>query len=383
MKKKIKVLNIISSLNPIYGGTSSSTIDLSLALAKKGFKIDIVTNDPIKSSYTRIKSVKVYNLGQGVGSYNFSLKLFFWLKKNKSRYDKFIFHGIWQFNTVIARYLLKNNFYVFTHGQLDPYFSTEILKKLKKQIYWNLIEKGNLKNSKAILLTNKNERELQKKTFVNTNGLKKKIAKIGIVRTNLNKNKSKKILAKIFPKLNNKKYLLFLGRFHKKKGCEILLKTFKKITSAKTDIYLMMVGPNNSYQNNLKILSKNLGLHNKVIWSNTLIKKQKWAILKNAEAMVLSSHGENFGMSIAESLSMNVPVITTNKVNIHNILTKTKSGFIANNTEKSFYLSLKKFLSLNKNDKTKMKLNASRCFQKYFDIENNLHSITKILNEKK
>ena len=145
----------------------------------------------------------------------------------------------------------------------------------------------------------------------------------------------------------------------------------------------MMVGPNNSYQNNLKILSKNLGLHNKVIWSNTLIKKQKWAILKNAEAMVLSSHGENFGMSIAESLSMNVPVITTNKVNIHNILTKTKSGFIANNTEKSFYLSLKKFLSLNKNDKTKMKLNASRCFQKYFDIENNLHSITKILNEKK
>ena len=200
--------------------------------------------------------------------------------------------------------------------------------------------------------------------------------------TILNKNKSKEILAQIFPKLKNKKYLLFLGRFHKKKGCEILLNSFKKIISEKKDIYLMMVGPNNSYQNSLKILSKNLGLHNKVIWSDTLIKKQKWAVLKNAEAMVLSSHGENFGMSIAESLSMNVPVITTNKVNIHNILTKTKSGFISNNTEKSFYLSLKKFLSLNKKDKKKMKLNASKCFQKYFDIENNLQSITKILNEK-
>ncbi len=382
MEKKIKVLNIISSLNPIYGGTSSSTVDLSLALAKKGFEVDVVTNDPIKSTYSNMELVKVYNLGQGLGNYNFSLKLFLWLKKNKFKYDKFIFHGIWQFNTLIARYLLKNNFYVFTHGQLDPYFATEILKKIKKQIYWYLIEKGNLKKSKAILLTNENERELQKKTFVNTSGLKKKIAKIGIVGTILNKNKSKEILAQIFPKLKNKKYLLFLGRFHKKKGCEILLNSFKKIISAKKDIYLLMVGPNNSYQNSLKILSKNLGLHNKVIWSDTLIKKQKWAVLKNAEAMVLSSHGENFGMSIAESLSMNVPVITTNKVNIHNILTKTKSGFISNNTEKSFYLSLKKFLSLNKKNKKIMKLNASKCFQKYFDIENNLQSITKILNEK-
>ena len=330
-----------------------------------------------------MKSVKVYNLGQGVGNYNFSLRLFFWLRKNKFKYDKFIFHGIWQFNTVIARYLLKNNYYVFTHGQLDPYFATEFFKKVKKQIYWNLIEKSNLKYSKAVLLTNKNEKELQNKTFVNTYGLKKKIAKIGIVRTNLNKNKSKKILTQIFPKLKNKKYLLFLGRFHKKKGCEILLKSFKKITELKNDIYLMMVGPNNSYKSNLKIFSKTLGLDNKIIWSNTLVKNQKWAVLKNAEAMVLSSHGENFGMSIAESLSMEVPVITTNKVNIHNILTNTRSGFIANNTEKSFFLYLKKFLNLNKNEKKKMKLNASKCFQKYFNIENNLQSISKILNEKK
>ena len=34
------------------------------------------------------------------------------------------------------------------------------------------------------------------------------------------------------------------------------------------------------------------------------------------EAMLLASHGENFGVSLVESLSMSRPVITTNKVNI-------------------------------------------------------------------
>ena len=175
MKKKIKLLNIISTLNPQYGGASTATIDLSLSLINKNFSVDIVTNDPIKSNFLKSKKVRVFNLGQGFGDYNFSFNLFLWIKKNSNKYDKFIFHGLWQFNTIVARLLLKNNFYVFTHGQLDPYFATENIKKYKKIIYWYLIEKKNLESSQSILLTNKNEEKLQNSTFVNTNGIKKKL----------------------------------------------------------------------------------------------------------------------------------------------------------------------------------------------------------------
>ena len=42
-----------------------------------------------------------------LGTYWFSFKLFYWLKNNRENYDAFIIHGIWQFNTLMAKLLLK------------------------------------------------------------------------------------------------------------------------------------------------------------------------------------------------------------------------------------------------------------------------------------
>ena len=82
-------------------------------------------------------------------------------------------HGIWELNTIVANLLLKNNYYVFTHGQLDPYFQSEKLNTLKKKIYWFFIEQKNLINSKSLLLTSVNEKRLLNNTFVNTKNIKK------------------------------------------------------------------------------------------------------------------------------------------------------------------------------------------------------------------
>ena len=51
MKKKVKILRILRTLNPEYGGPSSATIDSSLALSKQNFKIDIVTSDSKNSNF--------------------------------------------------------------------------------------------------------------------------------------------------------------------------------------------------------------------------------------------------------------------------------------------------------------------------------------------
>ena len=45
MKKKIKILRIIHSLNPIYGGPQNTIIDNSLSLIQNGIKVDILTSD--------------------------------------------------------------------------------------------------------------------------------------------------------------------------------------------------------------------------------------------------------------------------------------------------------------------------------------------------
>ena len=43
--KKIKILRIIHSLDPNFGGPQNAIIDNSLALNKEGFTVDILTSD--------------------------------------------------------------------------------------------------------------------------------------------------------------------------------------------------------------------------------------------------------------------------------------------------------------------------------------------------
>ena len=82
MKRKLKILRIISSLNPKFGGPSRGVLESSKQLAKEGFKVDIVTCDKKKIKFTQLKNIKIINLESYIGSnYRFSLKLFFWFEK--------------------------------------------------------------------------------------------------------------------------------------------------------------------------------------------------------------------------------------------------------------------------------------------------------------
>ena len=74
--------------------------------------------------------------------------------------------------------------------------------------------------------------------------------------------------------------------------------------------------------------------------------------------MVLASHGENFGVSLVESLSLNRLVITTNKVNIYKQILKYKAGLISNNNVNDFSKILKQFYLLNKKQILKMSNNS-------------------------
>ena len=382
-KKKNKVLRIISSINPKFGGPSKTIIDSSILLTTQGFKVDILTSDPVYSNFFKSRNIKIINKGPALGNYSFNFSLFFWLLKNKKNYDHFIVHGIWEFNTLIARLLLKNKYFVFTHGQLDPYFMSEKLKKFKKQIYWFFVEKQNLLCSKSLLLTSENEKNLLKNTFVNTKDIKKKIIGYGIIKPSYNKIAAKKDFYKKFPKLKGKKFLLYLGRFHEKKGCEILLKALKKLSDENIKFNILIAGPDNDYKKKLIELSKNYNLTKQIHWSGMLLKNLKWGAISLSKAMVLSSHGENFGVSIVESLSCSKPVLTTNKVNIYKKIIKYKSGYISKDNVNSFFSILKKFNNLNKKQLIKLSKNSLKCFNDNFNLEINKKSLANFLNNTK
>ncbi len=380
MKKKVKILRIIRTLNPKYGGPAVAIIDNSLNLVEKKFDVDIVTGDSNYSNFFNSNKIKIFNLGPSIGDYGFNFKLLFWLIKNKKKYDKFIIHGLWQFYTLLARLIIKKNYFVFTHGQLDPFFSKQLLKKIKKKLYWYFIEKKNLMEAKSILLTSINEKKTLNKTYVNTRGIKTTVVNYGILYPKINLNFSKKFFLKKFPFLKNSNFLLYLGRFHQKKGCEILINSIKKIKDQDIKVKVIMAGPSNEYKKKLINLANKLNLNDTIYWTNDhLTNYLKWGAILNSEAMLLASHGENFGVSLVESLSMSRPVITTNKVNIFKDIENSDAGFISKNNINSFAENIKKFLLLNKNEKKKMRINANKCFNKYYNLKFNQKEFIKIL----
>jgi glycosyltransferase involved in cell wall biosynthesis len=145
-------------------------------------------------------------------------------------------------------------------------------------------------------------------------------------------NKQADALYSHLPQLKNKRVLLFLGRFHPKKGVDLLINSFLK-NCGKDDI-LLLGGPTNNSDSHLKNLRKlTVGNENKILWAGMLEGDLKWGALRNADALILPSHQENFGMVIAEALSVGTPVFLTNKVNLWREVIDSGAGLVANDDQ--------------------------------------------------
>ena len=388
MKKKknnLKILRIITSLNPKYGGPAHGIIESSKDLITNGHDVTILTLDKNANKQQKIKGIKIKNFEDYMGkNYRFSLNFLYWLYKNYNSYNFVIIHGLWQFPSLAARFLLNGNYFIFTHGQLDPFFSLNWSKKIKKQLYWYLIEKKNLLKAKSIILTSEGEKFSLKKSYVDCAGINKKVINYGINKPNFKKNYSLRLFYKRFPIFKNNNFFLFLGRFHEKKGCEILIKSVLKLKDKFRD-HLLLAGPgyNEKYHLYLKVLVKKYKLENKILFSDALYKEIKWGSILACKGMVLSSHGENFGISLVEALSLGKPVITTNKVNISKDISIYKAGLISSNTVSGFSKNLLKFNNLSEKKRLIMSKQATKCFNKKFNISLADNSLTSLLENSK
>ena len=143
-----------------------------------------------------------------------------------------------------------------------------------------------------------------------------------------------------------------------------------------------MCGPleNSNYLENLYKLIKKYNLEKKVILSDAIYGDLKWGAISQSKAMLLASHGENFGVALVESLSLGKPVITTNKVGISDDIIKYKAGIISNDDVVSFTRNFKKFINYSKKTNKNMSINAIKCFNSNFNLKSNHNSLFNLLN---
>ena len=109
-------------------------------------------------------------------------------------------------------------------------------------------------------------------------------------------------------------------------GLENLLYAWSEVHNFFPDWRLKIAGPGKrQYVEKIKLISSTLSLQ-RVEFSGPLYGEDKWNAYRNADLYILPSFSENFGMTVAESLSVGTPVITTKGTPWSGLVNK-KSGF--------------------------------------------------------
>jgi glycosyltransferase involved in cell wall biosynthesis len=113
------------------------------------------------------------------------------------------------------------------------------------------------------------------------------------------------------PKSVSKKTILTLGRMHHKKGLDILIDIWTKLEPAFPDWSLRIVGPDeNNYTYTLNARRKGNHLTRCSI-EPPVFGADKDMAIASSDLFVLPSRNENFALTVAESLIMEVPVVSS------------------------------------------------------------------------
>ena len=383
MFSALKILQLVHTLDPSVGGVAASVLALSRGLARRGHKLDIVVLDDSASPWLADIALPIHALGAGLTSYRYSSKLLPWLKKQGGDYDRVIVNGIWQYLSFAAwlRYAGSSiPYYVFPHGMLDPWFKeTFPLKHLKKWLYWPWAEYRVLRNAAAVIFTSEEERSQARKSFW-LYRCREKVSPLGVEAPPISSNAKSEFLSR-YPQLQNTRIFLFLGRLHPKKGCDMLLEAFAQMRS-NDSISLILAGPDQvGWESDLRRQVTRLNLTNRIVFTGMLEGPMKQGAFANAEAFVLPSHQENFGISVVEALAARVPVLISNRVNIWREIEADRAGYVESDDLAGTTRLLQRWIGTAPAEREMVRENARRCFEQRFEIDRAVESLLQILNE--
>ena len=189
---------------------------------------------------------------------------------------------------------------------------------------------------------------------------------------------------KAFPELRMKRYILFLARFHEKKGCDLLVNAYLQVMKNSHEIIdLVMAGPDpNGIAKNLQKIVHHSDVSQRVHWVGELRGDVKWGALRACEVYALPSHQENFGISVVESLSVGRPVLISDQVNIFNEISEDKSGFIDHDTMQGTINTLNQWMNLTEKDRCEMGDRARRTYLQRYAMSRTAQAINELFSEK-
>lgn len=200
----------------------------------------------------------------------------------------------------------------YPEGNFDPW----CLKRgrLKKAVFWQLLDKPFFRKAAAIVALTKSEAE-----SVRQMGLTNRVEVIpnGVDVSDFERGSSREELESEFPRMRNRILVLFMGRIHPKKGLPGLVTAFDRVNAEYPNALLVVAGPDEGgHRTKVEQQVRERELEESVLFTGPVFGDKKVGLLRSSDIFVLPSHSEGLPIVVLEALACGLPVVLTDKCNV-------------------------------------------------------------------
>jgi len=332
----MRILHVYHIYPAIMGGVSTAVYQITKTLSKRGHEVDVLTTNAYFNGERRFeneKGINVYRFmlfSERLSKQNIvmpNMEFVSWVKKMIRRYDCIHLHGYRNlYNIIIHHYARKYGvpYILQARGSLPRI----ITKRRLKWVYDIFVGYRLLRDaSKVIALT---QTEAQQYRDMGVPEEKIAIIPNGIDLSEYTNLPPKRSFRKKFYVDDDKKIVLYLGRIHKIKGLDILVRAYAYVVNklGVNNVLLVIAGADDGYLGELEELLSQLRMTNNVLLTGPLYGKDKLEAYVDADVFVLPSWYDTFPNVVLEAYACSKPVIASNVGSISDIVLHGKTGLL-------------------------------------------------------
>ncbi len=324
----MRILHVISTIDPDWGGPPVVATRLAAAQAAQGHQVTLMSYDGEAARHSWANDHGMLEGGSKVEMVYVPPggRLEGFLGTNGRRaarslmpeHDVLHVHGVWEtILRVTAEEAARSGTpYIFTaHGMLgENHLKT---KGLKKRLAIALKYRRLFNGAAALHMGNEVEAELSQILGLTPPML---VCPNGISFEEIDPLPEKGTFRAKFPQIGARPFILFLSRLHEVKGLDFLADAFKLFCDSDDRIDLVVAGPDGGMQSIFEEAVRAHGIESRVHVVGPLYGRDKFAAFADAECFCLPSRQEGFAIVLNETLACSLPMVITEGCNRPDII---------------------------------------------------------------
>lgn len=326
----MKVVHVISDLDPRAGGPVAALDGLARALCGEGVDVTVVATYTNKHDLRLAKSlldtgVNLRLIGPAHRPLAWVPGLCRQLAPEFDGAEVIHVHALWeevQHHACSVAHRLRIPFVIRPCGMLDKWSLSR--SALQKRLYLRFRMRRHLNRAAAIHYLTRQEADssshlgLVTPSIVEPNGIDLDAFTRPITRGHFRGQ---------YRIPTDRKIVAFLGRIDKGKGVEYLVPAWARLPQPRP--LLVVIGPDwKNFRTHVNLLVQEHSVNGDILFTGMLKSEAKIAALRDADLFAMPSEHENFGVAVIEALAAGLPAVVSDQVALGEVIRQHDLGSV-------------------------------------------------------